>query len=373
MPKKLTTEEWTLKAGKTHDGFYSYEKTKYQSAKVNVVITCPVHGDFLQTPDSHARGNGCPDCKRQTLANLRQKDLSNFIDNARKVHGDYYDYGDTVYSDAKSKVRIRCKLHGIFEQAATNHLSGTGCPKCGREKTRQARKLTKDRFIERAYETHGKAYDYTKTVITGADVKCEITCEKHGAFIQTPASHMRGNGCPKCGDERVSSFRLGSLEDFVSKAAVVHEDSYDYSESVYVSATEKLKIICAEHGPFMQTPNDHLGGKGCSGCAKFGFQQNKPAWFYYARIHVKNQPMLWMVGITNRSFEQRYSEKDRSIMTLLHEEYFESGANALEFETTILRSNIEKLYLGRSPLRSKGMGSGVSREIFTEDILELDT
>lgn len=372
MPKKLSTEEWINKAYNAHGGFYSYEKTEYKSAKVKVVITCPRHGDFLQTPDSHTRGNGCPNCKRQTLANLRQKDLSDFTSKARKVHGDVYDYRYTVYSGAKSKICIKCKLHGEFEQLATNHLSGLGCPKCGRERTTQARKLTKDKFIERAYAAHGKVYDYAETVITGATIKSEIKCENHGSFSQTPASHMAGNGCPRCGDERVSSLMLGSLEEFVSKAAVVHEDSYDYSEAVYVSATEKLRIICRKHGPFMQTPNQHLGGRGCSGCAKYGFQQNKPAWFYYARIDAKSHPRLWMVGITNRSFLTRYSERDRSFMTLLHEEYFESGANALEFETTVLKSHNKKLYLGRSPLRSKGGGAGISREIFTEDILELD-
>ena len=44
-------------------------------------------------------------------------------------------------------------------------------------------------------------------------------------------------------------------------------DKYDYSESFYIDAKTKIKIICKEHGVFEQTPGNHLFGQGCLKCA----------------------------------------------------------------------------------------------------------
>ena len=79
-----------------------------------------------------------------------------------------------------------------------------------------------------------------------------------------------------------------------------------------------------------------------------------------------------MVGITNRSFEERYTASDKEKMKLIHIEFFESGADALELETSILRRHKSKLFEDTSPLKSKGKGSGKSNEIFREDVLGLD-
>ena len=53
-----------------------------------------------------------------------------FIEKARKIHGDKYDYSLVEYKTNKGKIKIICPDHGIFEQRVNNHLQKTGCPFC---------------------------------------------------------------------------------------------------------------------------------------------------------------------------------------------------------------------------------------------------
>ena len=60
--------------------------------------------------------------------NLKQE---NVIERFEIVHGDKYDYSLVEYVNSKSKIKIICKEHGIFEQIPNSHLNGNGCKKCG--------------------------------------------------------------------------------------------------------------------------------------------------------------------------------------------------------------------------------------------------
>ena len=55
------------KASIVHSNFYSYDKVVYKRARKKVIITCPVHGDFEQSPDNHLKGCGCPNCQNSQL------------------------------------------------------------------------------------------------------------------------------------------------------------------------------------------------------------------------------------------------------------------------------------------------------------------
>lgn len=62
---------------------------------------------------------------------------------------------------------------------------------------------TKEQFIQDAKRVHGNRYDYKNVVYTGANVKVDIICEKHGTFKQSPSKHILGRGCPKCKVDRI--------------------------------------------------------------------------------------------------------------------------------------------------------------------------
>lgn len=74
------TEDFINKAKPVHNGFFSYDKVDYKSAIEKVTITCPLHGDFEQTPNSHLHGYGCYDCSR---LGFKRDELD--IDKAKKI------------------------------------------------------------------------------------------------------------------------------------------------------------------------------------------------------------------------------------------------------------------------------------------------
>lgn len=65
---KLSTDEFILKAKLIHGSTkFDYSLVKYEGAKIPVKIICPKHGEFLQKPNNHLNGSGCPCCKKSKL------------------------------------------------------------------------------------------------------------------------------------------------------------------------------------------------------------------------------------------------------------------------------------------------------------------
>ena len=123
-------------------------------------------------------------------------------------------------------------------------------------------RLTLEEFIRRAKEAHGDKFDYSLVVYISSHVKITIICNKCGhIFEQTPHSHLKGVGCPKCAG------RDKTTEEIIREFRKVHGERYDYSEADFHGVTKKVKIGCPEHGIFLQTPVIHLQGSGCAGCS----------------------------------------------------------------------------------------------------------
>ena len=126
---RSNTEKFIQKAQFVHDGKYSYEKAEYINNQIKVIITCPIHGDFEQTPSHHLKGRGCSDCRYDS----NRSNTEEFIQKAKSVHGDRYGYDKAVYVNSRSKITINCPVHGDFEQRSDVHLGGYGCPSCKNE------------------------------------------------------------------------------------------------------------------------------------------------------------------------------------------------------------------------------------------------
>ena len=87
-----------------------------------------------------------------------------FIEKAKSIHGNKYDYSKAEYINCETKVCIICPEHGEFWQTPYVHNNlKCGCPKCGHVKTNNAKKLNKQQFIEKAREVHGDKYDILKS------------------------------------------------------------------------------------------------------------------------------------------------------------------------------------------------------------------
>jgi hypothetical protein len=128
------------------------------------------------------------------------------------------------------------------------------------------KKLTTAEFISKAREVHGGRYDYAQTNYSSNKDSVTIICTVHGSFVQGAGRHLQGSGCRSCGFESKNSKQSLSTEDFLARAKAVHGDRYDYNCTQYQSKRKKVKIICREHGEFLQPPLNHLAGYGCIQC-----------------------------------------------------------------------------------------------------------
>lgn len=121
------------KAKEVHGDKYDYSKAKYVNARSKVCIVCPEHGEFWQSPDSHTQGRGCPKCAHKKTQESFVLSRDEFIDRCNKVHGNKYDYSKVEFKNLHENITIICPVHGEFQQEANHHMRGSGCPKCARK------------------------------------------------------------------------------------------------------------------------------------------------------------------------------------------------------------------------------------------------
>jgi G:T-mismatch repair DNA endonuclease (very short patch repair protein) len=268
--KKLATAEKTIlqRFKATHGDTYDYSKVVYTGSANKVEIICPVHGSFYQLPGNHIKC-GCHKCGRTAAGNTHRKTVPQLIEEFERVHQDKYDYSLVESVGTNEKVLIICKEagHGQFYQAASKHLAGQGCPVCRYVKSSAHLRDTTETVIAKFKEVHGDTYSYYKVDYKTSAEKVEIVCPIHGNFWQTPNKHMEGCGCQICGNDSGASKQVKTCQQAVDDFSKVHGDTYDYSETSYSSAMDKVKVICRIHGAFWQAATKHLAGQGCPICA----------------------------------------------------------------------------------------------------------
>ncbi len=181
-----------------------------------------------------------------------------FVKKAKLVHGQKYNYSETIYVKGTIKLNIECYEHGNFNITPDKHLvRKQGCKLCSLKNRRK----TTEQFIEDAKLVHGKRYNYLLVNYINNNTKIDIICKIHGVFLQKPMIHLLGNGCKICSGYKIT------IKEFITNAEKMHNNKYDYSNSIYIDIKTKLNIKCKIHGEFSQIPSDHLSGKGCKKCS----------------------------------------------------------------------------------------------------------
>ena len=121
--KIITNEKFIKNSKVVHGDKYDYSLTDYKNSNDKIKIICPIHGIFEQAPRMHLSGQNCPKCNIITTGT--------FIEKSSKIHENRYDYSLVDYKNNNTKVKIICNIHGIFEQTPANHMScKNDCPKC---------------------------------------------------------------------------------------------------------------------------------------------------------------------------------------------------------------------------------------------------
>jgi len=127
----ISKDDFIKLGNKIHNNKYDYSKSEYKKKRSKITIICPKHGEFEQTPAKHLNGQGCPFCNRSEICGSKKMTTEQFIKQAKKIHGDRYDYSNTEYLGSRNKLEIICPKHGVFMVVGYSHLSGCGCAKCG--------------------------------------------------------------------------------------------------------------------------------------------------------------------------------------------------------------------------------------------------
>lgn len=254
--KKLSENEFIIRCKKVNPQF-KYDNIGFTKLHGGFVYpTCKKHGRFkfnaVGLSTKHVK---CPECDREER-------FYSFVDKARSIHGDKYQYDLSSYKTNKLPINIICPEHGEFKQAPGDHLKGWGCSKCSGKY-----KPTTEEWVLKAAPVYNYYYDYSKVEYKDNKTSVIVICPKHGEFYTIPNNHLKGiSGCPKCNDELKHKKYSKTSAKFIADAKKVHGELYDYSKVNYYNKETPITIICKKHGEFKQAPNAHLCGAGCPKC-----------------------------------------------------------------------------------------------------------
>lgn len=267
----MTIEEFLLKAKDVHDNKFLYPNLTFKTKKDKIEIICSENHTFFQSVHCHLdRRQGCPDCHPRAPITLES-----FIDRTKTFNIGQYDYSlITDFKSGQDTIRIKCTVDNtIFTQSALNHLkSPKQCPMCKKnqqkekalqsKRPRKRKARTNEQFILKSQEKYKDLFDYSLTNYKNKRTEVCLKCKKNNhIFWQTPASHLRGHGCPKC----IGAGQY-SQEDFLFKARLVHGDKYDLSNTIYTASCENIIVKCPKHNDFEIQAARFLRGQGCRRC-----------------------------------------------------------------------------------------------------------
>jgi very-short-patch-repair endonuclease len=177
---RINQQDFVRRAKEIHGDKYNYSKVEYNTADNYVIIICPIHGEFKQKATNHIHLKlGCNKCRKIES----RKSLDKFIEDARKSHGDKYDYSKVKYINNKTNVEIICPNHGSFWQKPCNHISNqTGCPMCKESfGERRIAKILKDAKI---YFVQRKKFDDLRNENTGKKMHFDFFVPEKGLLIE---------------------------------------------------------------------------------------------------------------------------------------------------------------------------------------------
>jgi len=143
---------------------FDYSQTQYINSKEKLTITCPIHGDFHQTPDSHYKSfYGCPKCAPNSEVTTQE-----FVNRAISKHGDLFQYSKTEYKGAEEKLTITCKNHGDFQTRPNDHLATPtgGCSKCANKSREKGNEIEIQGKIFKSLTAITKYYNIPKSTLT---------------------------------------------------------------------------------------------------------------------------------------------------------------------------------------------------------------
>ena len=242
--RKEHKEKFLAKAKETHNGKYTYSNFVYVNNTTKGYITCPIHGDFLQTPKNHMNGQGCPICGKEYAKNCRKNNFENFLTTAKErfKNNFSYPYIEEEYENSHSKITIRCNTCGnTFVKIACDHITSPngGCNVC----------------YKKSFEKYYSYEELLKHNILGLNIKpfegkkeyrdkCIVICPKHGEYEVIINSILKGKGkCKKCVGKKATD-----IETFKKLFIQKYGKELDCNFGEYINMSTNITFICKKCG-----------------------------------------------------------------------------------------------------------------------------
>lgn len=366
---KMNRESFIKAMNKRYDfnGEFDFSGLVYKSSKLTV--KCNSCGKENTKSALRHVSCTCKDC----YSNMSQKKTKEeFIEMVDKKFGvGVYKFDKLHYINATKEIEIYCTKHnGYFKTTHFNIMrSAHGCNICVPN-----RKLTQS-DVEYRCKTIYPYLDFDKrdedgnniTTYTNSTSTISVWCNRHGGVWEVYANTLL-RGIAHCGV--CFGKLLRSTEEFTEMATHIHKGKYDYSLVNYTGSKEYVSIKCNEcHNVFSQQPYAHMTGRGCPSCGKYGYQQNKPGYFYIQKLTSisDENDVIYKIGITG-DLIRRIDEQSRHsnyIHEFIRTEYFEDGHKPRELETEVKRS------IQCGMITEAELSDGFSETISTEDVYEV--
>lgn len=287
---------------------------------------------------------------------------NNFIIKSKLKFNNKFSYEKIIYKNKRTDIIITCNIHGDFittPEKHFKHLWGS-CTQCKDDELKNDLLL---QFISKSNLVHNNKYTYDKFIYIDAKNKSIVTCPEHGDFPVSSNNHMRGKGCPRCS-------LVKNTEDFIKKANKIHNNTYDYTNTIWKSAKELVEINCLKHGIFFVTPDAHLSiynKTGCPDCSIQGFNKNKKAYFYIQEIYDNDILISYKFGITNNIKRRFRNQNCKSIYKHKLFYSFDNIGKIIYDLERYIKNNIDASFISK-----ENMKDGFTETINPKDIDKLE-
>lgn len=177
-----------------------------------------------------------------------------FIKDAINVHGDKYNYDNSIYVNKTTKLNIKCNACGkVFMQTPKSHLKGQGCPICGKKKATMCHKYDYNAFLKKAHNMYGDKFSFPKIDAEYENNKKKITikCNDCGyEFKKRPNDFLNNKvfrGCKRCRENNRIEDDLISYDEL---AALAKGNDIEFFNGKLRKSKDKVYAICKTHGKY---------------------------------------------------------------------------------------------------------------------------
>lgn len=280
MGKKKSTADWINEAEAIWGNKFDYSRAVYRTGRDKITIGCPNCGFIEVIAGNHITSQptrqpaGCDTCRRAEAAEKLLKPFSQMVDDARKVHGNRYEYFEESYDGAKGTMEMLCPIHGIVPMIPDTHINmKAGCRECG--KTKKA----SETLVARFKDLQNKIVSLSDNTVTlsfdgfkGQNFDANFKCRKHGNFIRKPIqSLLTRHPCVHCLRDLPNGSNALSASQ-ISKKVSKLDGKFEIQSIEGDGKLARIQIVCLEnqnHNPLNITTLDNLYGRSfaCPKCA----------------------------------------------------------------------------------------------------------